>query len=156
MDLPEFALERYFARHEFSARHLLSASDCEPLAMASLLERADAGLRGLWDQLRLGYTQSRGLPELRREIGSLYLAGEPGDVLVLAPEEGIFVAMNCLLGTGHHVVCTFPAYQSLFQVARALGCEVDLWEPEETDAGWRFQIETLGRRCCGRTRACWW
>ena len=143
MDLPEFALERYFARHEFSSRHVLSASDCEPLAMAGLLQQADAGLRRLWDQLRLGYAESQGLPELRREIGSLYLTAEPGDVLVLAPEEGIFVAMNCLLGAGHHVVCTFPAYQSLFQLARALGCEVDLWEPQETDAGWRFRIESL-------------
>ena len=143
MELPEFALERYFARHEFSSRHLLSASDCESLAMASLLEQADAGLRGLWDGLRLGYTEPQGLHDLRREVSSLYLTSEPDDVLVLAPEEGIFVAMNCLLAAGHHVVCTFPAYQSLFQVARELGCEVDLWEPEETDAGWRFRIETL-------------
>ena len=143
MDLPEFALERYFARHEFSSRHLLSASDCESLAMASLLEQADAGLRGLWDGLTLGYTESQGLQDLRREISSLHSTTEPDDVLVLAPEEGIFVAMNCILGAGHHVVCTFPAYQSLFQVARTLGCDVDLWEPEETEAGWRFRIETL-------------
>jgi aspartate/methionine/tyrosine aminotransferase len=143
MDLPDFALERYFARHEFSSRHLLSASDCESLAMASLIEQADAGLRGLWDRLRLGYTDSQGLHHLRREIGSLHLTTEPDDVLVLVPEEGIFVAMNCLLSAGRHVVCTFPAYESLFRVARALGCDVDLWEPEETDAGWRFRVETL-------------
>jgi aspartate/methionine/tyrosine aminotransferase len=143
MDLPEFSLERHFARHEFSSRYLLSASDCESLAMADLLDQADAGLRGLWDRLRLGYTESQGLYELRREIGSLYLTTGPADALVLAPEEGIFVAMNCLLGAGHHMVCTFPAYDSLYRVAQALGCEVDLWEPEETDGGWHFRVETL-------------
>lgn len=57
MDLPDFALERYFAGHEFSSRHLLSASDCESLAMESLLGQADAGLRALWARLRLGYTE---------------------------------------------------------------------------------------------------
>jgi hypothetical protein len=31
MRIAPFALERYFARHEFSARYLLSSSDCEAL-----------------------------------------------------------------------------------------------------------------------------
>ena len=36
-----FALERFFARHEFSARFLLSASDCQGPVMAELLAGAD-------------------------------------------------------------------------------------------------------------------
>ena len=39
--LPEpFKLERFFAQHEFSARHLLSTSDCQGLAMADLVAGA--------------------------------------------------------------------------------------------------------------------
>ena len=34
MEIAPFALERYFAVHEFTARALLSCSDGEPLAMA--------------------------------------------------------------------------------------------------------------------------
>jgi len=32
-DLRPFALERYFARHEFTARWLLSSSDCQTLTV---------------------------------------------------------------------------------------------------------------------------
>ncbi len=150
-----FALERYFARHEFSARYLLSASDCQGPAMAELVAMTDDGLLARWENLRLGYTESQGLPELRAEIASLY--GEVGaeqvidadraidaeQVLVAAPEEAIFLTMHALLAPGDHVICTFPGYQSLYELARSIGCEVDLWEPAEQvegaeGAGWRF------------------
>ena len=36
-----FLLERYFARFEFTTRHLLASSDCEALTLAELLELAD-------------------------------------------------------------------------------------------------------------------
>ena len=132
-----FALERFFARHEFNARYLLSTSDCQGLAMAALLAGADAELRHRWEELRLGYTESRGLPELRQEIAGLYREARADDVVVAAPEEGIFLAMNALLQPGDHVVCTFPGYQSLYQLALSLGCDVTLWEPAE-GGDWLF------------------
>ena len=33
MKLEPFVLERYFAKHEFSAKYLLSSSDCEALGV---------------------------------------------------------------------------------------------------------------------------
>ena len=136
-----FALERFFARYEFSARYLLSASDCQGPAMAELLAAADDRLRARWENLRLGYTESQGLPDLRAEIAALY--GEvhaeqvldAEKVLVAAPEEAIFLTMHALLAPGDHVICTFPGYQSLYELARSIGCEVDLWQPEETGTG---------------------
>lgn len=76
-----FALERFFARHEFSARYLLSTSDCEGLAMADLLAGAEPELRERWERLRLGYTESQGLPELRAEIATLYERVDAADIL---------------------------------------------------------------------------
>jgi len=130
-----FALERFFAKHEFSARYLLSTSDCQGLPMAELLAGADTELRARWDGLRLGYTESQGLPELRMEIATLYETIDPDKILVAAPEELIFLAMNTLLESGDHVICTFPGYQSLYELARAIGCEVELWRPVEGVAG---------------------
>ena len=89
MDLAPFLLERVFARHEFSARRLLSSSDCESLSMAELLADADAETQGMWDALRLGYTESRGLPVLRREIAQLHPGTRVADVLEVQPSEGI-------------------------------------------------------------------
>jgi aspartate/methionine/tyrosine aminotransferase len=66
---------------------------------------------------------------------------------VLTPEEGIFLAMQALLKPGDHVICTFPGYQSLYELARSIGCQLSLWKPDE-DRGWRFglrQFENLIR-----------
>ena len=60
--LPAFKLERFFAEYEFVAPHLLCCSDCEPLAMADLLQLADAETMSMWGSLRLGYTETAGLP----------------------------------------------------------------------------------------------
>ena len=142
MRIEPFALERYFAKHEFSARFLLSSSDCEPMPMAELLDLAEPGTRRLWEDLTLAYTESPGHPLLRREIAGLYEGLTPDDVLVVVPEEGIFLLMHALLEPGDRVVCVAPAYQSLHEVARSIGCEVSAWEPREAD-GWRFEPDDL-------------
>jgi aspartate/methionine/tyrosine aminotransferase len=143
MVIPQFALERYFAAHEFSARYLLSCSDCEALSMSDLVEMADPEIRRLWEALKLSYTETPGHPLLRRAVADLYDAVIGCEnVLVVIPEEGIFLTMHALLSAGDHVVCTFPGYQSLHEIARHLGCEVSYWQPVEAE-GWRFDPEHL-------------
>jgi aspartate/methionine/tyrosine aminotransferase len=152
MHLQPFQLERYFARHEFSAKFLLSSSDCDGLAMAELLSWADDECRERWEALHLGYTESLGLPALRQEIAGLYRGIEPDEVLVLAPEEGIFLTLQALLTDGDHVICTWPGYQSLSEVPRALGCEVERWTPDPA-RGWRFDVGSLAGRIRPSTKA---
>lgn len=142
MQIPAFQLERYFAKYEFSARYLLSSSDCEALSMRELLEMADPQIRDLWDQLKLGYTESWGHPLLREEIANGYERIDPTRVLTVVPEEGIYLVIRALLQPGNHVICTFPGYQSLYEVARSIGCEVSNWEPDE-EQGWKFSISDL-------------
>lgn len=151
MKLPPFKLERYFAQYEFSTRYLLSSSDCDGLKMADVLALADAPTRALWDELALGYTESLGLPLLRSEIAGMYSGIAPEQVLLITPEEGIFIALNTLLEKGDHVVCTFPGYQSLYEIAAGIGCEVTRWQPEEAN-GWRFNPQTLERSIRPNTR----
>ncbi len=84
MKIKPFAIERFFAAHEFSARFLLSSSDCESLPVAELLEKADDQVKTMWREMRLGYTESSGHPLLREEIitsgsaGSRQLHAGPG------------------------------------------------------------------------------
>ena len=142
-----FALERFFARTEFTARHLLATSDCEGLALEELLALAAPDLLARWHGLHLGYTESEGSSELRAEVAGLYESVSGDAILVSAPEEAVFLFMNALLDPGDHVVCTFPGYQSLYQLAVSLGCEVSFWEPRE-QARWRFdpgRLESLIR-----------
>jgi aspartate/methionine/tyrosine aminotransferase len=144
MEMPPFQLERYFAKYEFSASYLLSSSDCESIPMSELLAMADKEMKLLWDELKLGYTESWGHPLLRDAIADIYPGMETQDVLVVVPEEGIFLFMHALLKPGDHVVCTYPGYQSLHEVAQSIGCDLSTWEPDE-GRGWRFDIEDLER-----------
>jgi aspartate/methionine/tyrosine aminotransferase len=136
-----FQLERYFARHEFSAPHLLCCSDIQPWSQTELLSMADDECQQLWNNLSLGYTESQGLPVLRDEIASMYDGCATSDVLLTIPEEGIYIACRALLKPGDKVVVPWPCYQSLSEVASAIGCEVVRWEPDP-DTG-RFSVDAL-------------
>ncbi len=147
-----FKLERYFARYEFSAPYLLSPSDCESLSLRELLALADAQGKSLWEDLSLGYTESPGHPALREEIARLYELIRPQDTLVLAPEEGIFIALQTLLAPGDEVVALHPAYQSLHEVARAAGCRVTPWSLRPAAGSWRLDLAALEGSLSERTR----
>jgi aspartate/methionine/tyrosine aminotransferase len=147
-----FKLERYFAQYEFKAPYLLSASDCEALTLGELLEMADPEAAGLWAGLSLGYTESAGHPALRREIAGLYETLAPENVLVLAPEEGIFIAMHTLLEPGDRAIALFPAYQSLHEIARSAGAQVIPWVVQPQGDGWRLDLEWLERNLDETTR----
>jgi aspartate/methionine/tyrosine aminotransferase len=138
-----FKLERYFALHEFKARYLLSASDCESLAMSELLSMADKDSIQRWSSLNLGYTESLGLPVLREEIARLYQNVPAGQILTLTPEEGIFIAMQTLLKPGDHVICLFPGYQSLYEIAHSMGCEVTPWALVNQGTTWQLDFQAL-------------
>ncbi len=142
MKMAPFRLERYFAEHEFSARYLLSCSDCEPLALSELLGSADEETGRMWNELKLSYTETWGHPLLRETVAGVYEGVGEENVLVAAPEELIFLAMHALLNPGDHAICAFPGYQSLHEVARSIGCDLSFWEAEE-HRGWAFDPERL-------------
>jgi aspartate/methionine/tyrosine aminotransferase len=152
MNLPPFALERYFARYEFAAKHLLCCSDCETVGVADLLAMEPGAHEALLG-LRLGYTESPGSPSLRRRISALYAGRSPEDILVFAgAEEAIFLFMQAALEPGDHVVVHCPCYQSLTAVAEARGCEVSRWETREED-GWALDVDALRARLKPNTKA---
>ena len=152
MEMRPFALERYFAKHEFTAKVLLSSSDCESLSLQELLDRSGPEADRLWRELRLGYTHGPGHPLLRAEIAGSYREVKPAGVMVAAPEEAIFVAMHALLAPGDHVVATAPAYQSLHELPRSIGCEVTPWPLRLGERGWEIDLDALESAITERTR----
>lgn len=152
MPITPFKLERYFALYEFKVQYLLSPSDCEALLMAELLQMAAPESRRLWDELKLGYTEAPGHPLLRAEVARLYQRIPPEQVVIAVPEEAIFVAMNTLLAPGDHVIAISPAYQSLYEVARSLGCSLTPWALTPTADGWLLDPDHLERLVTPQTR----
>jgi aspartate/methionine/tyrosine aminotransferase len=145
MRIADFALERYFAQWEFAVQHVLCASDVEAWSMAELLALADDETVAMWAGLRLGYTESTGHPLLRREIAALYDTVDADGVRVFAgAEEAVFCLMTTSLELGDHVIVTWPGYQSLYEVARAVGAKVGLHLLREED-GWALDVDRLVR-----------
>ena len=143
MRIPDFALERYFARYEFTTPYILCSSDVQGMAMQDVLALADDETAALWHKLELGYTETAGLPALRTAIAALYAGIQADDVVTFSgAEEAVFVAANVLLGPGDHFVTTWPGYQSLYEVGRACGADVTLVElrPEQQ---WRLDVESI-------------
>jgi len=142
MEIAPFKLERFFAKHEFSSKYLLCSSDCESMSQAELLDlepESRAKLEKLW----LGYTESKGNPELRKEIAKLYSNITPEETLVFSgAEEAIFLFMNAILKKGDNVIIQTPCYQSLTELPKTIGCEITEWNCNEEE-NWKPSLEIL-------------
>jgi aspartate/methionine/tyrosine aminotransferase len=73
-------------------------------------------------------------------------------VLIAVPEEAIFVAMQTLLAPGDHVIAISPTYQSLYEIARSIGCQVTPWKLKPAPDGWKLDLEQLERSITSQTR----
>lgn len=159
MKIETFALERWMTTWETKVEYDLTESGILPLSVNDLLAFEPPAAR---DRLRddllalpLGYSEAPGSLALRSALAATYAATGPENVLVTTGAiEANFLLFNTLLEPGDHVVAVYPAYQQLYSVPRAIGCEVSLW-PIATDAaggGFRYDLDALERLVTPRTR----
>ncbi|WP_299675776.1 aminotransferase class I/II-fold pyridoxal phosphate-dependent enzyme [uncultured Tenacibaculum sp.] len=141
MKINDFKLERYFAQHEFTAKYLLSSSDCDGYELNYILENASNEELKLWENLKLGYTESEGNPLLREAILQHYNLNSIENVVVATPGELNFISMNVLLNATDHAITVSPCYQSLSEVVKSIHCELSFWKPNSED--WTFNTEDL-------------
>jgi len=141
MKINDFKLERYFAKHEFTAKYLLSSSDCDGYEMKYLLENASKDEMDLWEGIKLGYTESEGNPLLREAILQYYKIKTIENVIVASPGELNFISMNVLLDSKDHAITVSPCYQSLSEVVKSVNCELSLWKPSPDK--WEFNTADL-------------
>ena len=137
----DFALETHFAHWEFSARHHMTASDAESLSVQELLDLAGEAARddllGCW----LGYTETRGAPDLREAIAGTYETCGPSDVqCFVGAEEALYAAMRVMLSRDDHAVVVVPNYQAAETVPLDI-CEVTgvALDPE----GWTLDVDAV-------------
>ncbi|MBK8834193.1 MAG: aminotransferase class I/II-fold pyridoxal phosphate-dependent enzyme [Anaerolineae bacterium] len=152
MPIEPFKLERYYAKYEFSARYMLSSSDCESRPIGEILA-FEPGAAERLQQVWLGYTEVPGAPELREAIAALYTATTPGQIHVhTGAEEAIYTFFNALVGPGDHVIVQTPCYQAALSIPRALGCAISAWPGREVD-GWMPDLDALAGLIQPNTKA---
>ena len=143
-------------RHETHVRYDIAESGILPLSTEDLLafEPADsrAGTLDKLLKLPLGYSEARGTVELRTMLADTYRRGDPDHILVTTGAiEANYLLFNTLLDAGDHMIAPFPAYQQLYSVPAAIGCDVSLWRvgPE---TGYRYDVDALERLITPRTK----
>jgi aspartate/methionine/tyrosine aminotransferase len=152
MNIAPFKLERYFARYEFVAPYLLCPSDCEALSLEDVLA-FEPDAREKLSELRLGYVEAAGSPAVRSAVAATFARVSADDVLLHAgSSEAIFTFMTCALTAGDHVVVQHPCYQSHYEVAKSIGCDVTFWTGDEA-RGWALDVEVLKRALRPNTKA---
>ena len=122
--LPDFKLETYFSRWEFNIKYNLCASDTEAVSLRELLSLSNNEDKKIWEDLRFGYTETYGSMKLREAIASTYDNSSHNDIITFAgAEEGLYVAMKCILNISDHAIVITPNYQSAETLPNSI-CEV--------------------------------
>lgn len=144
MKLNEFKLENFFVNYEFTAPYLLTQSDCETMSVSEILAM-EPGSAEHFLNIRLGYTQKPGDPELRGLIAGLYKTMDASNILICCgAEEGIFAYMNTMLDAGDHMIVMSPGYQSSYEFAKQIpGCSYDNWYVREDGSKWTVDFDEL-------------
>ena len=152
MTIQPFKLERYYTLHEFTAKYLLCSSDCEAISVRELLALEAGAAEKLLD-LNLGYTETKGAPELRRDIANIYQEISAEDLLVCSgAQEPIFLFSQAMLTTGDEVIVQSPCYQSLQSVPESLGCNVKEWKVRYKGNTPTFDIGELAQMISPNTK----
>jgi aspartate/methionine/tyrosine aminotransferase len=152
MQIAPFRIEEYFGKYEFSAKYLLSSSDCQSQTIEEVLA-LEPGAQQKFLKHWCGYTESPGAPWLRETITSLYKGIRADDVLVFAAtEEAIFVFYQALFGPGDHLIVETPCYESALTLAKSTGAAVSEWQ-RESENGWAHDMGALETLIQPNTRA---
>ncbi len=151
MKIQPFEMERYQSVYEYVVDYDLAESGVHPFTLRELLGSEDA-VQAFLD-VRLGYPQSEGTPELRETVAALYPGAAADHVQVTnGSSEAIFASAWRLLERGDEIVLMQPNYQQLWGLAKTWGVKVKpLWLREEL--GWQFDPEDLERLVTKKTRA---
>ena len=156
--LEPFALERWMTTWETHVSHDIAESGICPLSAGDLLAfEPPADRERLLAELLstpLGYAEARGSEALRSALAATYRDLSPDAVLVTTGAiEANFLLFATLLRPGDHVVAVYPAYQQLYTIPRALGCEVAHWEVRRgPDGAFAYDLAELERLVTSRTR----
>lgn len=145
-NLPDFRLESWFARWEFTAPHNFTASDAQTMTVGQLLDLAGLPPATL-TELDLGYRPTPGSDLLRQAVAASYTTLEPLDVLAFTgAQEALFWVLAELLVDGGHAVVTVPNYQSMESIPLASSAEVSglpLWTGTGPDLTWTLDLDRL-------------
>ncbi|EUC38814.1 hypothetical protein COCCADRAFT_21850 [Bipolaris zeicola 26-R-13] len=147
--IDKFAVESWMDAYETKCKYNIAETCCASISVDQLRDLSEDKDRQVFDTSRvLNYGAIRGSENLRNNLARLYSV----KVATPLPAENIlttagaiqanYLTAYTLVGPGDHVICHYPTYQSLYDVPKQLGAEVDLWKAKPEN-NWIPSIEDL-------------
>ncbi|KAF2868004.1 pyridoxal phosphate-dependent transferase [Massariosphaeria phaeospora] len=135
VQIEKFSVEAWMDQYETKCEYNIAETCCASLSIDQLRELSEDKTRDVFQTSKpLSYGAIRGSDALRGNLSRLYSARSSSP---LSPENIIstpgaiqanYLCAYALIGLGDHVICHYPTYQSLYEVPKQLGAEVDLWK----------------------------
>ena len=148
MDIKTIGVEEWLNVWEKSATYDIAQSTVSSMTMAEILDLDDEGGKTFYERLdaeKMNYGWIEGSPEFKQEVASLYRTVSPDNVLQTNGATGAnLLALLALVQPGDHVIAEYPTYQSLYEIPRTLGAEVEYWHLRQ-ELDWNPDIEELKR-----------
>ncbi len=127
MEIAPALLEDWLRDYYFNTSIDLGCSGVENFSFGELRELFNLTEADL-DRVVFRDSRSLGAPELRNVIARRWGSGDKNSVMVThGSSEAMYLIMHALLRVGDEVIVLAPAYQSLFSIADAIGCQLKQW-----------------------------
>ncbi|OAL06124.1 PLP-dependent transferase [Phaeosphaeriaceae sp. SRC1lsM3a] len=145
----DFAVESWMDAYENHCKFNIAETCCASVSIDELRELSDIKGQAVVNTSKpLTYGAIRGSDDLRNNLARLYSAKVttplPPDNILTTPGaiQANYLTTYALVSAGDHVICHYPTYQSLYDVPKQMGAEVDLWKAKPEN-NWIPSIDDL-------------
>ena len=155
-----FLIDRFFSKYYYNTKYILCAAASDPMRSQDLLSMASLQTKHEWDNMELKYQIQAGNVRLRECVANLYndyyknnilndtvrlSKATKDNILITVPQEAILIAMHCILSKGDDIIVLAPLYQSLYEHAIQIKCNIHYWsfEYDTHKTEWVLDIEKL-------------
>ena len=149
MKIEHFKMERMQSQWENLVDFNLSESGVHPISLQELLPPEVIGELA---NVRLGYIQTNGTPELREKICAMYPGTTIDNILVTTGSaEANFLLSWSFIEPGDEILLMMPNYMQLWGLMRAFGARVKTFFLKE-DLDWNPDLEELKSKVTEKTK----
>lgn len=149
MNIKIFELERVQSLFENTVDFNLTESGFHPYTLSELLNAEQI------EQLShkvIGYGQTNGSAQLRKNISAMYHHANEENVLVTnGSSEANFIACHTLLEKGDEVVMMVPNYMQIWGIAEEMGCTMKAFHLDEGNQ-WKPNLQELNSQVTNKTK----
>ena len=149
MNIRIFELERVQSLFENTVDYNLTESGFHPYTLAELLNPEQIEI--LTHEI-IGYGQTNGSVQLRKNISAMYNNANEDNVLVTnGSSEANFIACHTLLEKGDEVVMMVPNYMQIWGIAEEMGCIMKAFHMREENQ-WKPDLQELRTLVTNKTK----